>query len=1230
MLTKFETKSARVKGLAFHPKRPWVAASLHNGMIQIWDYRMGTLIDRYDEHDGPVRGIDFHPSQPLFVSGGDDYKVKVWSYKQKRCICTLLGHLDYLRTTFFHHENPWIISCSDDQTIRIWNWMSRTCVSILTGHNHYVMCAKFHPSEDLVVSASLDQTIRVWDISELRKKSIAPGMGGMSESRPRNSGNQPDLFGTSDVVVKLVLEGHDRGVNWVEFHPTLPLIVSCADDRQVKLWRMNDSRAWEVDTCRGHFNNVCCCLFHPRQDLILSISEDKSIRVWDMSKRTGIQTFRREHDRFWILMAHPTLNLFAAGHDTGMIVFKLERERPAHTIHGNTLFYVKDRYLRAHEFSTNRDGPIMTLKKPTAPLLPMRTASYNPAENAILLCSDIDGGTYELYHIPKEGSAEAEAECKKGLGTCAVWVARNRFAVIDKTHNILIKNLKNEVTKKLQPPHPGTDAMFYAGTGHLLLRSEEVVTLFDVQQKAPMAEVSANGVKYVVWSADMSHVALLCKHSIVICNRKLEQLCVVYETIRVKGGAWDESGVFVYTTLNHIKYALTNGDHGIIRTLDVPIYITKIKGSNVYCLDRQGKTRVLGIDPTEFKFKLALVRRKYDEVLYMVRNAKLIGQSIISYLQQKGYPEVALHFVKDEKTRFELALECGNVDVALESAQKLDNSACWEHLSSIALMHGNHTVVEMCYQRMKNYEKLSFLYLITGNLEKLQKLMKICEVRKDYSSWFHNSLYLGDAKERFKILHEVGHDALAYAVACANGLSEEKQRMIEEIGLDPSQIDSFENALSLTPPGVIGQTHETNWPLLTTSKGFFDGAIGGNKDTHGGLSADIDMIDEDAGGWGDELLMDDEDGGGMDDGMDGMDGGEDSEGEGWDVDDDLDIPADMKNISVSKAATTTDFVPPTPGSSQGKIWSQNSPHLAGDQVAAGAFDTAMHILNTQIGIVNFEPLKPIFMQVYESCRTSMNTSASVPSIVYHVHRNYSDAGLKGGLPAIVISLGELVQNLQSAYQLTTGGKFQGAVEEFKSIMHRLPFLVVDTKQDITEAQQLLGICKEYVSGLVMELKRKDIQEQMKTSKNPELARRLCELAAYFTHMNLQPVHLVLTLRTAYMTFFKFKNYKSAGGLARRLLELGPRPQIAQKAREAIAMCEKNPVDENKVDYDQHNPFVICNYDYVPIYRGRPVLKCAFCSATYQPKYEGHVCRVCEIAEIGKDGMGLIISEMQMK
>lgn len=123
------------------------------------------------------------------------------------------------------------------------------------------MCASFHPTEDLVISASLDQTVRIWDVTGLRKK-VAPGPAALYD-HSRNL-QAPDLFGQvlivyfvykyflksfstylflqADAVVKHVLEGHDRGVNWASFHPTLPLIASGADDRQVKLWRMNGSK----------------------------------------------------------------------------------------------------------------------------------------------------------------------------------------------------------------------------------------------------------------------------------------------------------------------------------------------------------------------------------------------------------------------------------------------------------------------------------------------------------------------------------------------------------------------------------------------------------------------------------------------------------------------------------------------------------------------------------------------------------------------------------------------------------------------------------------------------------------------------------------------------------------------------------------------------------------------------------------------------------------------------
>ena len=38
-----------------------------------------------------------------------------------------------------------------------------------------------------------------------------------------------------------------------------------------------------------------------------------------------------------------------------------------------------------------------------------RSVSYNPAENAVLLTTDHDGGSYELFSIPKDASGASVA-----------------------------------------------------------------------------------------------------------------------------------------------------------------------------------------------------------------------------------------------------------------------------------------------------------------------------------------------------------------------------------------------------------------------------------------------------------------------------------------------------------------------------------------------------------------------------------------------------------------------------------------------------------------------------------------------------------------------------------------------------------------------------------------------------------------------------------------------------
>lgn len=45
----------------------------------------------------------------------------------------------------------------------------------------------------------------------------------------------------------------------------------------------------------------------------------------------------------------------------------------------------------------------------------------------------------------------------------------------------------------------------------------------------------------------------------MLTNKLLGQSSLIHETIRIKSGAWDDSGIFIYSTLNHIKYALPQG-----------------------------------------------------------------------------------------------------------------------------------------------------------------------------------------------------------------------------------------------------------------------------------------------------------------------------------------------------------------------------------------------------------------------------------------------------------------------------------------------------------------------------------------------------------------------------------------------------------------------------------------------------------------------------------------------
>ena len=71
-------------------------------------------------------------------------------------------------------------------------------------------------------------------------------------------------------------------------------------------------------------------------------------------------------------------------------------------------------------------------------------------------------------------------------------------------------------------------------------------------------------------------------------------------------------------------------------------------------------------------------------------------------------------------------------------------------------LNADNQIVETAYQKTKSFDKLSFLYLVTGNSQRLGMMQTIAQKRGDNMSRFQNALFLGDVPARVAVLRETG------------------------------------------------------------------------------------------------------------------------------------------------------------------------------------------------------------------------------------------------------------------------------------------------------------------------------------------------------------------------------------------------------------------------------------------------------------------------------------------
>lgn len=147
------------------------------------------------------------------------------------------------------------------------------------------------------------------------------------------------------------------------------------------------------------------------------------------------------------------------------------------------------------------------------------------------------------------------------------------------------------------------------------------------------------------------------------------------------------------------------------------------KDNRLYLGDKELNVISFSLQLSVLEYQTAVMRRDFERAdLVLPTIPKEHRTRVAHFLEKQGFKTQALQVSNDPEHRFDLALQTGKLDIALELARESDNPQKWSQLADAASRKNDMKLVKECLQKANDLSGLLLLATASGDEQLLKEM----------------------------------------------------------------------------------------------------------------------------------------------------------------------------------------------------------------------------------------------------------------------------------------------------------------------------------------------------------------------------------------------------------------------------------------------------------------------------------------------------------------------------